>query len=61
MPFRNLILQELDADALGFKLMMYASQEGKDPIATLVGAAAPHMVFRVLERGELPGITHCSA
>jgi hypothetical protein len=47
--------QELDADALGFKLMMYASQEGKDPIATLVGAAAPHMVFRVLEMADRYG------
>lgn len=47
--------QELDADALGFKLMMYASQEGTDPIATLVGAAAPHMVFRVLEMADRYG------
>lgn len=47
--------QEFDADALGFKLMMYASQESKDPIATLVGAAAPHMVFRVLEMADRYG------
>jgi hypothetical protein len=41
--------QELEADALGFKLMIWAEEETGDPISEIVAAAAPHMVFRLLD------------
>jgi hypothetical protein len=41
--------QELEADALGFKLTMWVEQNGNDPIAPLMAAAAPHMVFRIFD------------
>lgn len=41
--------QEFQADALGFKLMIWSEEEGGDPIAEMIAAAAPHMVFRILD------------
>jgi len=47
--------QELQADALGFKLMMWVEKAGGDPISELVAAAAPHMVFRLLDAANVYG------
>lgn len=47
--------QELQADALGFKLMIWSEQEGEDPIAEMIAAAAPHMVFRILDAASAYG------
>jgi len=41
--------QELEADALGFKLMIWSVEEESDPIKEMMAAAAPHMVFRILD------------
>jgi hypothetical protein len=41
--------QELAADALGFKLLIWSLEEEGDPISVMVAAAAPQMVFRVLD------------
>jgi|GEM_PF-6207915 len=41
--------QEFQADALGFKLMIWSEEEAGDPIAEMIAAAAPHMVFRILD------------
>jgi hypothetical protein len=47
--------QELEADALGFKLLIWSRETGKDPIAVMIAAAAPHMVFRVLDAANSYG------
>lgn len=47
--------QEIQADALGFKLMIWSEEEGGDPIGVMVAAAAPHMVFRVLDAANAYG------
>ena len=48
--------QEFEADALGFKLLIWSEEKKGDPIAEMVAAAAPHMVFRVLEAANVYGI-----
>jgi hypothetical protein len=47
--------QELAADALGFRLLMWTKQDGQDPIGNMVGAAAPHMIFRILDAANAYG------
>jgi hypothetical protein len=47
--------QELQADALGFKLMIWSEKDAGDPVAVMVAAAAPHIVFRVLEAADSYG------
>ncbi|MFM0489695.1 M48 family metalloprotease [Paraburkholderia graminis] len=47
--------QELQADALGFKLMIWSEEEEGDPVAVMMAAAAPHMVFRVLDAANAYG------
>jgi hypothetical protein len=47
--------QELQADALGFKLMMWSEEEEGDPVAEMIAAGAPHMVFRVLDAANAYG------
>jgi hypothetical protein len=47
--------QELEADALGFKLMVWEEEEANDPIGVMVAAAAPQMVFRVLDAANAYG------
>jgi hypothetical protein len=47
--------QELQADALGFKLMIWTEEKGGDPVAEMMAAAAPHMVFRVLDAANAYG------
>jgi len=47
--------QELQADALGFKLMIWTEEQGDDPISVMMAAAAPHMVFRVLDAANAYG------
>jgi hypothetical protein len=50
--------EELEADALGYKLMVETLGGGKadrDPIALIVGAAAPHMVFRIIDAADTYG------
>jgi hypothetical protein len=47
--------QELQADALGFKLVIWSEEEAGDPIAVMIAAAAPHMVFRVLDAANVYG------
>jgi hypothetical protein len=47
--------QELEADALGFRLMMWSEEEGGDPVSEMMAAAAPHMVFRVLDAANAYG------
>jgi predicted Zn-dependent protease len=47
--------QELEADALGFKLMMWSEENGNDPIAQMMAAAAPHMVFRIMDAADAYG------
>ena len=48
--------QELQADALGFKLMIWSEEQEGDPIGEMISAAAPHMVFRVLDAANAYGI-----
>ena len=48
--------QELEADALGFKLMMWSEAAGGDPVSELIAAAAPHMVFRLLDAAGAYGL-----
>lgn len=40
--------QEFQADALGFKLMIWSEEEQGDPVAVMIAAAAPQTVFRIL-------------
>jgi len=47
--------QEFQADALGFKLLIWSEEEERDPVAEMVAAAAPHMVFRVLDAANAYG------
>lgn len=47
--------QEFAADALGLRLLIWTEQEKQDPIAEMVGAAAPHMVFRILDAANAYG------
>jgi hypothetical protein len=47
--------QELQADALGFKLMIWSEEEEGDPISIMIAGAAPHMVFRVLDAANAYG------
>jgi len=47
--------QELQADELGFKLMIWTEEEGGDPVGEMMAAAAPHMVFRVLDAASAYG------
>lgn len=47
--------QEFQADALGFKLMIWSEEKEGDPIAEMISAAAPHMVFRVLDAANAYG------
>lgn len=43
--------QELDADSLGFSLMVKAIDEkgSRNPVDLMVGVAAPHMIFRIMD------------
>lgn len=41
--------QELEADTLGFKLLMWDKKNGNDPIGQMIAAAAPHVVFRIMD------------
>lgn len=47
--------QELQADALGFKLMIWSEEQQDDPIAEMISAAAPHIVFSVLDAANAYG------
>lgn len=47
--------QEFQADALGFKLMIWCKEEGGDQIGEMIAAAAPHMVFRILDAAGVYG------
>lgn len=47
--------QELEADALGFKLMIWTEEQGNDPISEMISGGAPHVVFRVLEAANAYG------
>ncbi len=47
--------QELQADALGFKLMIWSEEEEGDPVGEMMAAAAPHIVFRVLDAANAYG------
>jgi hypothetical protein len=47
--------QEFQADALGFKLMIWSEEQGGDPVAEMMAGAAPHMVFRVLDTANAYG------
>ncbi|TQK03427.1 hypothetical protein [Herbaspirillum sp. SJZ107] len=47
--------QELEADALGFKLMIWSAEQEDDPIKIMVAAAAPHMTFRILDAANAYG------
>lgn len=47
--------QEFQADALGFKLMIWSEEQQDDPIAEMISAAAPHIVFRVLDAANSYG------
>lgn len=47
--------QELEADALGFKLLIWLEEADGDPISEMIAGAAPHMVFRVLEAASRYG------
>lgn len=47
--------QELEADALGLRLLIWAQKNRGDPISELVGAAAPHIIFRILEAANSYG------
>jgi predicted Zn-dependent protease len=47
--------QELEADALGFKLMMWSEQNSDDLIGQMVAAAAPHMVFSIMDAVDTYG------
>jgi hypothetical protein len=47
--------QELQADALGFKLMIWSEEQEGDPVAEMMAGAAPHMVFRVLDTANAYG------
>jgi len=46
--------QEFEADAVGYELMVKAMEEGQsgDPVALMVGAAAPHMVFKIIDAAD---------
>ena len=48
--------QELQADALGFKLMIWDREKEGDPIGEMIAAGAPHMVFRILDAANAYGI-----
>ena len=47
--------QELEADALGFKLLMWSERNGDDPVGEMMAAAAPHLVFRILDAVDTYG------
>jgi hypothetical protein len=47
--------QELQADALGFKLMIWSEEVEGDPIGEMIAAGAPHIVFRVLDAANAYG------
>ena len=47
--------QELQADALGFKLMIWSTEDEGDPIGEMIAAAAPQMVFRILDAANIYG------
>jgi hypothetical protein len=47
--------QELRADELGFKLLILTEKKANDPVGLLMAAAAPHMVFRILEAANAYG------
>jgi hypothetical protein len=47
--------QELQADALGFRLMIWFKEKEGDPIGEMIAAGAPHMVFRVLDAANAYG------
>lgn len=47
--------QELEADALGFKLMIWSEELRGDPISVMIAGAAPHMVFRILDAASAYG------
>jgi Peptidase family M48 len=47
--------QEFQADALGFKLMIWSEEQGGDPVSVMVAAGAPQVVFRVLDAANKYG------
>jgi hypothetical protein len=47
--------QEFQADALGFKLMIWCEEAEGNPLSEMIAAAAPHMVFRVLDAANAYG------
>jgi hypothetical protein len=47
--------QEFQADALGFKLMLWEQEEEGDPIGEMIAAGAPTVVFRVLDAASAYG------
>lgn len=47
--------QELQADALGFRLLIWYEEEKADPVGEMIAAGAPHMVFRVLDAANAYG------
>ena len=47
--------QELQADELGFKLMIWSEEKEGDPVSEMMAGAAPHMVFRVLDAANAYG------
>ncbi|MGU9821050.1 M48 family metalloprotease [Pseudomonas sp. LF090] len=47
--------QETAADELGYRLMVKAKSQRQDPIALMVGAAAPNLVFQLIDSAEAYG------
>jgi hypothetical protein len=47
--------QELQADSLGFKLLIWSKEAEGDAISVMIAAAAPHIVFRVLDAANSYG------
>lgn len=47
--------QELEADALGLRLLIWAQKDGEYPISELVSAAAPHIIFGILDAANSYG------
>jgi hypothetical protein len=47
--------QEFQADALGFKLMIWSEEVEGNPLSEMIAAAAPHIVFRVLDAANAYG------
>ncbi|WP_438394961.1 M48 family metalloprotease [Caballeronia sp. DA-9] len=47
--------QEFQADALGFRLMIWSEEAGGDPVAVMMAGGAPQMVFRILDAASMYG------